>query len=47
MDIVDSPPAYGESPEDEKILRDVTPERFSKMEKECARGRTEIVSTFS
>ena len=36
--------AYGDGADDEKTLRDVTPERFSKLEKECARGRSEIVS---
>lgn len=45
MEAIEPPPAYGESVSVEaQALRDVTPERFSKLEKEVARGKSEIVS---
>ncbi|KAL5521148.1 hypothetical protein ACEPAG_9070 [Sanghuangporus baumii] len=43
LDLTEPPPAYGESISDAKQpLREVTPDRFSKMEKELARGKGEI-----
>ncbi|KAL5504914.1 ASE1 [Sanghuangporus vaninii] len=43
LDLTEPPPAYGESVSDAKQpLREVTPDRFSKMEKELARGKGEI-----
>ena len=43
MDIVEILPAIGEDGTDETAMKDVTPERFSKMEKELVRGKGEIV----
>lgn len=43
-DIVESVPASGENPDDPGANRDVTPERFSKLEKELVRGKGEVVS---
>ena len=44
QEIVGSIAAQGENAADIMSLRDVTPERFSKMEKELVRGKGEIVS---
>jgi hypothetical protein len=43
-DIVEPAPAPGENPNDPGANRDVTPERFSKLEKELVRGKGEVVS---
>jgi protein regulator of cytokinesis 1 len=43
-DIVDPTPAAGENSKDPSAHRDVTPERFSKLEKELVRGKAEVVS---
>ncbi|EJD08479.1 uncharacterized protein FOMMEDRAFT_116908 [Fomitiporia mediterranea MF3/22] len=42
LDLTEPPPAYGESVSEAQPLREVTPERFSKLEKELARGKAEI-----
>ncbi|KAL6303787.1 microtubule associated protein-domain-containing protein, partial [Sparassis latifolia] len=41
-DIIEPPPASGENEEDPSAHRDVTPERFSKLEKELVRGKGEV-----
>ena len=46
-DIVEPLPAAGEDPYDANANRDVTPERFSKLEKELVRGKAEVVSVLS
>ena len=46
QDIVEPPPAAGEDRYDANANRDVTPERFSKLEKELVRGKAEVVSIF-
>ena len=43
-DIIEPALAPGEDATDISSLRDVTPERFSKLEKELVRGKGEIVS---
>jgi len=43
-DILQSCLAPDECPDDAKALRDVMPERFSKLEKELVRGKGEVVS---
>lgn len=43
-DIVESSPAIGQNEDDPNSHRDVTPERFSKLEKELVRGKGEVVS---
>ena len=43
-DIIPAEVASGENPNDPSANRDVTPERFSKLEKELVRGKGEIVS---
>jgi hypothetical protein len=42
-DITETAPALGLSPGDSNPFRDVTVERFSKLEKELVRGKAEIV----
>lgn len=42
-DIIEPSPAHGASPLDSQAHRDVTPERFSKLEKELVRGKAEVV----
>ncbi|KAJ3784520.1 microtubule associated protein [Lentinula aff. detonsa] len=42
QDILEPTPAFEESAFDLSIHRDVTPERFSKLEKELARGKAEV-----
>lgn len=46
QDIVEPSPAVGEDSCDANANRDVTPERFLKLEKELVRGKAEVVSTF-
>lgn len=46
-DILDSTPAAGEDEYDSGACRDVTPERFSRLEKELVRGKGEVVSAVS
>ncbi|KII85376.1 hypothetical protein PLICRDRAFT_165888 [Plicaturopsis crispa FD-325 SS-3] len=41
-DIAEPTPAQGEDPHDPTANRDVTPERFSKLEKELVRGKGEV-----
>ncbi|KAI0946534.1 hypothetical protein AcW1_009974 [Taiwanofungus camphoratus] len=41
-DIVESSPAIGQNEDDPNSHRDVTPERFSKLEKELVRGKGEV-----
>lgn len=43
-DILEATFASGENPSDSGANRDVTPERFSKLEKELVRGKGEVVS---
>lgn len=43
-DITDASFATGENPSDPESNRDVTPERFSKLEKELVRGKGEVVN---
>lgn len=43
-DILEPTPAVGEDEYDSTSHRDVTPERFSKLEKELVRGKGEVVS---
>lgn len=43
-DILEPTPANGEARSDPKANRDVTPERFLKLEKELVRGKAEVVS---
>jgi len=43
-DVVDPAPAAGENKKDPSAHRDVTPERFSRLEKELVRGKAEVVS---
>jgi protein regulator of cytokinesis 1 len=43
-DILEPTPASGEAQNDPKANRDVTPERFLKLEKELVRGKAEVVS---
>lgn len=43
-DVLDLTPALGEDESNISSLRDVTPERFSKVEKELVRGKSEVVS---
>ena len=43
-DVVDPTPAAGENKNDPSAHRDVTPERFSRLEKELVRGKAEVVS---
>ena len=43
-DITEPSPAAGEDSYDSNANRDVTPERFSKLEKELVRGKAEVVS---
>jgi len=45
LDMIEPTPALGESPTDH-ACRDVTPERFLKLEKELVRGKTEVVCLF-
>ena len=42
-DITEPAPASGENPDDPSPNRDVSPERFSKLEKELVRGKGEVV----
>ena len=42
-DILEPISATGESESDPDACRDVTPERFSKLEKELVRGKGEVV----
>jgi len=44
QDIIEPTPATAESAHDSTANRDVTPERFSKLEKELVRGKGEVVS---
>jgi Ase1/PRC1/MAP65 family protein len=44
--IVEPSPAAGEDSYDTNANRDVTPERFLKLEKELVRGKAEVVSVF-
>ena len=44
IEVMEPPPTYGESMMETQTLRDVTPERFSKLDKEVAKGKSEIVS---
>lgn len=44
QDILDPIPAAGEDEYDSASHRDVTPERFSRLEKELVRGKGEVVS---
>jgi len=44
QDILDPLPAVGETAYDSGANRDVTPERFMKLEKELVRGKAEVVS---
>ena len=43
-DILEPTPASGEAQNDPKAHRDVTPERFLRLEKELVRGKAEMVS---
>jgi protein regulator of cytokinesis 1 len=43
-DILEPFPASGEDTHDTNANYDVTPERFSKLEKELVRGKAEVVS---
>ena len=43
-DILDPVPADGENEVEPDPRRDVTPERFSRLEKELVRGKGEVVS---
>jgi protein regulator of cytokinesis 1 len=43
-DILESLPAVGETVYDSDANRDVTPERFMKLEKDLVRGKAEVVS---
>lgn len=43
-DILEPTPASGEAQNDPKAHRDVTPERFLRLEKELVRGKAEVVS---
>jgi len=47
QDIIEPLPAVGEDSYDANANRDVTPERFLKLEKELVRGKAEVVSFFS
>lgn len=47
QDIVEPLPAPGEDSYNANANRDVTPERFLKLEKELVRGKAEVVSVFS
>ncbi|RDB26715.1 Anaphase spindle elongation protein 1 [Hypsizygus marmoreus] len=42
QDILEPPPAVGEDPRGSNLHSDVTPERFSKLEKELVRGKGEV-----
>lgn len=42
-DILEPTPTIGESEYNSNAQRDVTPERFSKLEKELVRGKAEVV----
>lgn len=44
QDILEPTPALGETPQDPNVKWDVTPERFSKLEKELVRSKAEVVS---
>jgi hypothetical protein len=44
QDILEPLPAPGENPSDPNVNWDVTPERFSKLEKELVRGKAEVVN---
>lgn len=44
-DILDPTPAAGEDEYDSLSHRDVTPDRFSRLEKELVRGKGEVVGT--
>ena len=44
-DILDPTPAAGEDEYDSASHRDVTPERFSRLEKELVRGKAEVVGS--
>ena len=46
-DVIGAEFASGEDPNDSSANRDVTPERFSKLEKELVRGKGEVVSFLS
>jgi hypothetical protein len=46
QDIIETEFASGENPSDPDANRDVTPERFSKLEKELVRGKGEVVSIY-
>lgn len=43
-DVVEPAPLLETSPVEGESVRDVTPERFTKLEKELVRGKGEIVS---
>ena len=43
-DILESVPAAGEDDQKSDPRRDVTPERFTRIEKELVRGKGEVVS---
>ena len=43
-DVIEPCPAAGEDSYDGNTNRDVTPERFLKLEKELVRGKAEVVS---
>ena len=43
-DVLEPTPAQGEDEYDAASHRDVTPERFSRLEKELVRGKGEVVS---
>jgi hypothetical protein len=43
QDILEPTPASGENPQGPNVNWDVTPERFSKLEKELVRGKAEVV----
>ena len=47
QDIVEPTVATGENQHDAEANRDVTPERFMKLEKELVRGKAEVVSLLS
>ena len=44
QDILEPTPASGDNLHDPNVNWDVTPERFSKLEKELVRGKAEVVS---
>ena len=45
LDVMEPTPAPGEDEYDSASHRDVTPERFSRLEKELVRGKGEMVSS--